>query len=65
MNMLIAILVYAIYINMLSVSEALVTQGKLSFWVGIWAAHAVMLLPLLLLFYKRIFVRMPWQPRGV
>jgi lipopolysaccharide export system permease protein len=63
-NMLIAILVYAIYINMLSVSEAFVTQGKLSFWVGIWAAHAVMLLPLLFLFYRRIVVRMPWQRRG-
>jgi lipopolysaccharide export system permease protein len=62
-NMLIAILVYAIYSNMISVSQAWVAQGKLSFAVGVWLAHAVMLVPLLLLFYKRIVVRMPWQRR--
>jgi lipopolysaccharide export system permease protein len=60
-NMLIAILVYAIYSNMISVSQAWVAQGKLSFGVGVWLAHAVMLVPLLLLFYKRVVVRMPWQ----
>ena len=63
-NMLIAILVYAIYNNLLSVSQAWVAQGKMSFWVGLWAAHALMLLPLLLLFYRRIVVRMPWQRWG-
>jgi lipopolysaccharide export system permease protein len=62
-NMLIAILVYAIYSNMISVSQAWVAQGKLSFAVGVWLAHAVMLVPLLLLFYSRIVVRMPWQRR--
>lgn len=64
-NMLIAILIYAIYSNMISVSQAWVAQGKLSFWIGVWAAHAVMLLPLLLLFYKRIAIKMPWQRRSV
>jgi lipopolysaccharide export system permease protein len=42
-----------------------VAQGKLSFGVGVWLAHAVMVVPLLLLFYKRIVVRMPWQRRRV
>ncbi|MBS1161742.1 MAG: lptF [Proteobacteria bacterium] len=63
-NMLIAILIYAIYSNMLSVSQAWVAQGKISFWLGVWVVHAVMLLPLLLLFYRRIAVRFPWQRRG-
>ncbi len=62
-NMLIAILIYAIYSNMISVSQAWVAQGKMSFWVGVWAAHVLMLVPLLLLFYKRIVVQMPWQRR--
>ncbi|WP_153144799.1 LPS export ABC transporter permease LptF [Dechloromonas sp. H13] len=62
-NMLIAILIYAIYSNMISVSQAWVAQGKLSFWVGVWAAHALMLVPLVALFYKRIVVQMPWQRR--
>ena len=55
-NMLIAILIYAIYSNMISVSQAWVAQGKLSFWIGVWAAHALMLVPLLLLFYKRVAI---------
>jgi len=63
-NMLIAILIYVIYSNLLSVSQAWVTQGKLSFWLGVWVVHALMLLPLLLLFYRRLVVRMPWQRRG-
>ena len=60
-NMLIAILIYAIYSNLLSMSQAWVTQGKLSFWVGIWAVHGVMLVPLSLLFYRRIVLRFPWK----
>jgi lipopolysaccharide export system permease protein len=60
-NMLLAILIYAVYNNLMSVSQAWVAQGKLSFWIGLWAAHAMMLVPLALLFYRRIAVRMPWQ----
>ena len=62
-NMLIAILIYAIYSNLMSVSQAWVAQGRLSFWTGVWAVHALMLLPLVLLFYKRVAVRMPWHRR--
>ena len=64
-NMLIAVLIYATYSNLLSVSQAWVAQGKLSFWIGVWAVHALMLLPLLLLFYRRIALRLPWQRRIV
>jgi lipopolysaccharide export system permease protein len=60
-NMLIAVLVYAIYNNLLSVAQAWVAEGVLSFWIGVWVVHAVMLLPLLFLFYRRIAVSMPWQ----
>ncbi|TXT27204.1 MAG: lipopolysaccharide export system permease protein [Rhodocyclaceae bacterium] len=63
-NMLIAVLIYAIYSNLLWVAQAWVAQGKLSFWIGVWAIHAVMLVPLLLLFYRRIAVRMPWQGKS-
>ncbi len=63
-NMLIAILIYAIYNNLMSLSQAWVAQGKLSFSIGVWAVHALMTLPLLLLFYRRIAVSMPWQRRG-
>lgn len=60
-NMLVAILIYAIYSNLISMSQAWVAQGKLPFWIGAWAAHAVMLLPLGLLFYRRVMARLPWQ----
>ena len=63
-NMLIAILIYAIYSNLLSISQAWVAQGKLSFWVGVWAVHVAMLLPLGYLFYRRMVVRLPWQRRS-
>jgi lipopolysaccharide export system permease protein len=63
-NMLIAVLIYAIYSNLLWVAQAWVAQGKLSFWIGAWAIHAVMLVPLLWLFYRRIAVRMPWQGKS-
>ncbi len=62
-NMLIAILIYAIYSNFLSVSQAWVAQGRLPFWVGVWAVHALMLIPLGLMFYRRLAVRMPWQKK--
>jgi len=63
-NMLIAVLIYAIYSNLLWVAQAWVAQGKLSFWIGVWAIHAIMLVPLAVLFYRRIAVRMPWQGRS-
>ncbi len=60
-NMLIAILIYVIYTNLMTVSQAWVSRGVMPFWIGVWAVHVLMLLPLLLLFYRRITVRMPWQ----
>lgn len=63
-NMIIAILIYAIYNNVMSVSQAWVAQGKMSFWIGVWAGHALMFLPVLFLFYRRIAIRMPWQKRA-
>ena len=62
-NTLIAILVYAIYNNLLSVSQAWVAQGKLSFWIGVWVVHGFMLIPLVLLFYQRASVGKPWWRR--
>ncbi len=59
-NILIAILVYAIYSNLISVCEAWVIGGKLSFALAVVLPHLLMLLPLGLLFYGRMF---GWQRR--
>ena len=63
-NLLIAILIYAVYNNLMSVSQAWVAQGKLSFGIAVWAVHVIMLVTVALMFYRRMALRMPWQ-RGV
>ena len=55
-NLLLAMLSYLIYNNLISVSQAWVAQGKLHFEVGVWAVHVVMFVLLVALFYRRILV---------
>ncbi len=63
-NMLLAIFTYMIYSNLLSISQAWVAQGKLSFVLGLPLIHVLMLILLPLLFYRRIavlsFARIEW-----
>ena len=56
-NLGFALLTYMVYSNLISVSQAWVSQGKISFHVGWWAVHVAMLLLLLALFYRRMSVR--------
>lgn len=60
-NLIFALLTFMIYSNLLSVSQAWVAQGRLSFAVGVWAVHALMLVVLLLMFWKRLLVFSPWR----
>ena len=60
-NLVFALLTYMTYSNLISVSQAWVAQGKLSFHVGWWAVHLAMLLLLLALFYRRMRVRSAWR----
>jgi len=55
-NMLLAIFVYMLYSNLISISQAWVAQGKLSFALGVPLVHVLMLALLPLLFYRRIAV---------
>ncbi len=52
-NLIFALLAYMLYSNLLSVSQANVVQGRLSFAVGLWLIHGVMLLLLVLLISQR------------
>jgi lipopolysaccharide export system permease protein len=52
-GLVIALLLYFIYNNLLSLSQAWVAQGKLNPWVGLVSAHGVMLLAVVALFYLR------------
>ncbi len=53
-NLVFALVLYMIYNNMISVTNAWVGQGKMSPGIGLWGLHALMLLITALLFYKRV-----------
>lgn len=53
-NLVFALLTYMVYSNLISVSQAWVSQGKIAFQIGWWAVHVAMLLLLLALFYRRM-----------
>jgi lipopolysaccharide export system permease protein len=55
-NLVFALLTYMVYSNLISVSQAWVSQEKMSFHVGWWAVHVAMLLLLLVLFYRRMSI---------
>ncbi|MDP1870364.1 MAG: LPS export ABC transporter permease LptF [Gallionella sp.] len=53
-NLVLAMVLYMLYSNMISVTNAWVGQGKLSPGIGLWGIHALMLLITGLFFYHRI-----------
>jgi lipopolysaccharide export system permease protein len=53
-NLLFALLVYMVYSNLLSVSQARVAQGRLEFGLGWWLVHGAMLAVLAAMFVHRM-----------
>jgi lipopolysaccharide export system permease protein len=60
-NLVFALLTYMIYSNLLSVSQAWVAQGRVAFGMGVWVIHALMLIVLVLLFWRRQAVVSLWR----
>lgn len=60
-NLILALLAYLTYNNLISVSQAWVSQGKLAFPVGLMAVHVVMVLLLAILFFRRIVIASWWR----
>lgn len=54
LNLVLAIVLYMLYSNMISVTNAWVGQGKLSPGIGLWGIHAAMLAVTALMFYRRM-----------
>jgi lipopolysaccharide export system permease protein len=54
LNLVLAIVLYMVYSNMISVTNAWVLQGKLSPGIGLWGIHALMLTITVLMFYRRM-----------
>jgi len=52
-GLIVALLLYFIYNNLLSLSQAWVAQSKLNPWAGMLTSHLLMLLVVFVLFYLR------------
>ena len=61
-NLIMALLIYIIYNNLISILQAWVAQGKLSPLIGLWPAHGAVLALAVYLFYRRLFL-LPLMPR--
>lgn len=54
LNVVLAIVLYMLYSNMISVTNVWVGLGKLSPGIGLWGIHAVMLAVAAIMFYRRM-----------
>jgi lipopolysaccharide export system permease protein len=54
LNLILAIVLYMFYNNMISVTNTWVGQEKLSPGIGMWGIHAVILMITVLMFYRRM-----------
>jgi len=56
LNLMLAIFIFIIYNNMLSIFEAWITQGKINPIIGLWPAHLIFSLLVIYLFYRRNYL---------
>jgi lipopolysaccharide export system permease protein len=61
MNIVLAILVYMIYSNVLSIMQASIAQDRINVFAGMWGVHIGMLLLLAAMFYRRLSVFSFWR----
>jgi lipopolysaccharide export system permease protein len=61
MNIVMAILVYMTYSNVLSIMQASIAQDRIGVFAGMWGVHAGMLALLGLMFYRRLSVFSLWR----
>jgi lipopolysaccharide export system permease protein len=54
-NLVLAVLVYALYNNLLSIFQAWTAQGKIPGWLGLWPVHGVMVVLLVVLFSRQLY----------
>jgi lipopolysaccharide export system permease protein len=54
-NLFLAVLVYALYNNLLSIFQAWTAQEKIPGWLGLWPVHGAMIVVIAVLFYKQLY----------
>jgi lipopolysaccharide export system permease protein len=64
-NVLLALLMYVFYSNMISVFQAGVSQGRMSLGLGWWPMHLLAIAAIALLFSWRLTVNSPMHPRAL
>lgn len=62
-NLIVALLTYVVYNNLISVAQAWVAQERMPFAVGVWSVHLALGLLIAALFYRRLAMR--WLPAGL
>jgi lipopolysaccharide export system permease protein len=55
-NLIIAVVIYMVYNNMMGVATTWLAQSKTSVIIGLWGVHAAMITLMVLMFYKRLSV---------
>ena len=60
-NLIIAVLAFAVYVNVLNTVQAYVQQERLSFGIGVWILHALVLGFVVVLFARRLLLH-GWRP---
>ncbi len=58
-NLIVALLIYVTYSNLLSLTQSWVAQEKLPFALGVWLIHAVLLAFVAFLYWRRIRIARP------
>lgn len=61
LNLVLAIVLYMLYSNMISVTNAWVGQGKLSPGIGLWGIHVAILAVTAVMFYRRMTLLPLWR----
>ena len=54
-NLVMAVLVYALYNNLLSIFQAWTKSGRVPSWVGLWPVHLGMILIIFILFWRQLY----------
>lgn len=53
LNVMLAVLIFIIYNNFLSIFQAWVTQGKIHYLIGLWPVHSLFIVLTLYMYYRR------------
>ncbi len=54
-NLIFAVLIYAVYNNLLSIFQAWTASQRIPGWLGLWPVHVTMVAIVALLFYKQLY----------